>query len=303
LQKENETLQKTDGDIMSEKFNYVKLNLNPWPEFFASSYRYFFKNEKHITRICDFYVLIFMLDRTLLFTEDGATIELKKGEWYLQTPDLLQQGVTGSPAPAYFYIHFNAAGERLNDPNYPFIRSREEKKAICLPKRGFFDIKLMKPLFDQLNYCYINKSSDLISQQSIFLTILDNISVHKEEENGLANQICRYISENYNKDISCEILAEQFHFSTEYITKRLKQYCGQTPGQYLKQIRIARAKELLSNTDHTLMNITSEVGYHDPTVFYKAFKKETGMSPGGWRERSRGIVKYHTYFTNASFHF
>jgi len=232
-----------------------------------------------------------MLERNLLFLEDGTKIELKKGEWYVQRPNLLQQGSEGSLTPSYFYIHFYAEGEILDIESDPSIRNIFDDTIIILRKRGSFDIKLLKPLFDQLDYCYKNKPYDMLNEQSIFLSLLNfiTISVHKEESNGLAWQITQYISQNYYNDINCTMLSSKFHFSTEYINRKVKQYCGQTPVQYLQQIRIARAKDLLSNTDHTLSFITSEIGYHDTTVFYKAFKKQTGMSPGVWRERSRGL--------------
>lgn len=285
-------MQKMDGDSMlEEEIKLVKLKSNPWPEFCASSYRHFFKEEKHITRICNYYVLIFMLERALLFTEDGTEIELKKGEWYIQKPNLLQQGMKGNPAPSYFYIHFNAE-EEIDNLNKT-IRNKEDKTAIILIKRGLFDIKLLKPLFEQLDYSYKNKPHDILSGQSIFLSILKNITITTttEEGNGLAQKVTQYISGNYNKDINCRSMSEVFNFSTEYINRKVKQFCGLTPGQYLHQFRITRAKELLANTDHTLSYITSAIGYHDTTVFYKAFVKQTAMSPGEWRKKSRGICE------------
>jgi AraC-like DNA-binding protein len=225
-----------------------------------------------------------MLERTLSFAEDKKDIELNKGDWYVQRPGLLQQGISGSPAPSYFYIHFTAEELGIADENRP---------CVVLAKRGLFDHKLLRPLFDQLDYCSRLKAHDIMGIQSIFLSILNSISFwpHSEDGLGLGYKITQFISENYNKDIRCEVLADRFHFSTEYINRKVKQYSGLTPGQYLQQIRIARAMELLSNTDQILSLIAAEVGYHDTTVFYKAFRKQSGMSPGDWREKSRGMIR------------
>lgn len=280
---------KTDN----EDKNQIPISLNPWPECTGSSFRHFYHNEKHITRICDFYVLIFMLESSLIFREDGKDIVVNKGEWYIQRPDLLQQGIKGSPAPSYFYVHFSA--REIPPTETTSLNKDPNKSYVILPRRGNFDCKLLLPVFNQLDYCCRNKTISLLNCQSIFLSILHTISIsnYPEEKSGLGRQITKYISENYNKDINCNTLAEQFHFSTEYINRKVKQYCDQTPGQYLQQIRISRAKELLANTDHTLSCITKETGYHDTTVFYKAFKKQTGISPGNWRERSRGMDKWN----------
>jgi len=283
-------MQKMDGDRMVEEINLIKIKINPWPEFSNCSYRHFFQEERHITRICNYYVLIFMLERALLFTEDGTEIELEKGEWYIQRPNLLQQGKKGSPAPSYFYVHFNAE-EEIENPIIQIVKNGEDKTDITLVKRGFFNIKLFKPLFEQLDYSNKNRPYDILNAQSIFLAILKNITItiSTKESNELGQKITQYISENYNKDINCNMMSEVFHFSTEYINRKVKQYCGLSPGQYLQQFRITRAKELLANTDHTLSYIASTIGYHDTTVFYKAFVKQTALSPGVWRDKSRGI--------------
>lgn len=277
--------------MINENINYIKLNKNPWPEYSCASYRNFLDNEKHIERKANHFVLIFMLERTLFFSEEREDIILNKGEWYVQMPNLLQMGRKGSPAPSYFYIHFDAVGEEINNMNDISGQYQEDKSLILIKKRGTYDIKLLKPMFDQLNYYDKNKAFDLLSQQSIFLSILKHIAYfHQNEEgSGIGWQVTSYIKENYNKEISQELLAKHFHFSSEYIGRKVKNYCGLSPYQYLTNYRITRAKELLANTNHTLSYITSEIGLKDSTVFYKAFKKQTGISPGEWRKISRGI--------------
>jgi AraC-like DNA-binding protein len=275
----------------STDFDYIRLDKNPWPEYLCASYRSFRENERHITRIPSHYVLIFMLERRLFFSEEGREIELRDGEWYVQMPGLLQHGSQESPAPSYFYIHFNAAGEGLDKINYDFSHNPEESSSIFLLKSGSYDKLLLKPLFDQLDYLDKSKPYDMLSRQALFLSILKHITSfhHREEQGGLGWEITHFISENYNKALTNDLLSEHFHFSAEYIIRTLKAYSGLTPGQYLSQYRITRAKEFLTNTNHTLSCIALEVGYHDTTVFYKAFKKQTGISPGEWRKRSRGI--------------
>ncbi len=275
----------------STHFNYIKLAKNPWPEYLCASYRTFRDRERHITRIPNHYVLIFMLERTLFFSENGDEIHLNDGEWYIQMPGLLQQGNQGSPAPSYFYIHFHAAGEEIPGINYDPSLDLEDTSSVLLIKRGFYDKILLKPLFEQLDYLDKNKPYDILGRQALFLSVLKHItSFHrKEERSSLGWEIIRFISENYNRNLTNDLLSEHFHFSSEYIIRAVRKDSGLTPGQYLTQYRVTRAKELLANTNHTLSYIALEIGYHDTTVFYKAFKKQTGISPGEWRKRSRGI--------------
>ena len=71
-------------------------------------YKKFEPNEYHISRIVDFFVLIFMLRGSLHFIEDGVSVRVQEGEWYIQRKNLLQDADRPSPGAEYYYFHFNA---------------------------------------------------------------------------------------------------------------------------------------------------------------------------------------------------
>ena len=54
--------------------------------------------------------------------------------------------------------------------------------------------------------------------------------------------------------------------------------------QYLTSVRIRRARELLETTDYTVSEIGALVGYDNPLYFSRIFKKQTGVSPAGYRK-------------------
>ncbi|MDA3959078.1 AraC family transcriptional regulator [Oceanispirochaeta sp.] len=58
---------------------------------------------------------------------------------------------------------------------------------------------------------------------------------------------------------------------------------GETFIEYLTSVRISKAKLLLLNNNMKCADITFEVGYNDPHYFSYIFKKNTGISPGGFR--------------------
>ena len=55
------------------------------------------------------------------------------------------------------------------------------------------------------------------------------------------------------------------------------------PSDYLANLRMEKAKELLKNTDMRIREISFQVGYEDDRVFKRRFKKYTGMTPGEYR--------------------
>ena len=60
-------------------------------------YKKFEPNEYHISRIVDFFVLIFILRGSLHFIEDDVSVSVQEGEWYIQRKNLLQDADRPSP--------------------------------------------------------------------------------------------------------------------------------------------------------------------------------------------------------------
>jgi len=57
------------------------------------------------------------------------------------------------------------------------------------------------------------------------------------------------------------------------------------PAEYLANLRLEKAKELLCNTDMLIKEISVAVGYYDEGSFSRRFKKHTGVTPGQYREK------------------
>lgn len=92
--------------------------------------------------------------------------------------------------------------------------------------------------------------------------------------------ILRYLEENYEKDLSLKKIAEQFHLNPSYISQLIRSETGLTYTQYLTELRITKAKELLRTSSLTLAEISEAVGFNDYFYFIKKFKKEVGVTPG-----------------------
>ena len=96
-------------------------------------------------------------------------------------------------------------------------------------------------------------------------------------------QILEYINEHLNQDIKLADLAEllgmsQFHFSHQF-----KQSIGIAPYQYLLQQRVERAKQLLKQTDRSIMEIAFLCGFNSHSHLSKQFRQFTGMTPKAYR--------------------
>lgn len=80
-------------------------------------------------------------------------------------------------------------------------------------------------------------------------------------------------------------LAEIENYNATYYSDWFKQQTGVSPSMYLRSIRISRAKELLEDTNYTVMDIAVMVGYSSNSTFTRAFHSIVGMTPKEYRDR------------------
>ncbi len=94
----------------------------------------------------------------------------------------------------------------------------------------------------------------------------------------------RYINEYYHTPITVNQLAKIESYNVTYYNDWFKQQTGFSPSFYLRCIRINRAKELLVNTNFSVMEIAVMVGYSSNSTFTRAFHNMTGMTPKAYRD-------------------
>ncbi len=93
-----------------------------------------------------------------------------------------------------------------------------------------------------------------------------------------------YIQKNYNKDISLDEVSREVNISPYYFSKLFKDETGEGFVEYLTNIRIMKAKELIAANEYSMKEICQMVGYTDPNYFSRAFKKKVGVTPTEYKE-------------------
>ena len=88
-----------------------------------------------------------------------------------------------------------------------------------------------------------------------------------------------YVSQNYNKNLTNDELAELCGISTVYFRKLFTSLVGESPISYMHQIRINKAKELLKTDYGSLTTLSQTLGYPSLYDFSRDFKKRVGVSP------------------------
>lgn len=99
-------------------------------------------------------------------------------------------------------------------------------------------------------------------------------------------QAVLYIRENYNKDLNMAVVSNYISMNYSLFSYVFKLYTGYNFVNYLKDIRITKAKKLLETTDMLVLEIAQEVGYENDKNFMKIFKNICGVSPSEYRKNA-----------------
>ena len=245
----------------------------PMPYLTDCRLKQFGRNEFHCSRYCEYFVLIFMLKNTLTFTENQEPVSLQAGERYIQSKNTWQAASRPSPNAEYYYIHFQAE------------YTRDLTNRLKFPVRGTFQTELFLPILARLCTLAHQTPADHLELQGEFLRLLGMLYTQEQSYSALTVSLMRYLNENFSLPITARALSEQFHYSSEYLDRRMRRETGLTPHAYLTVIRLQNAKKLLERTELPVQKIGQECGFSDNSVFYRAFRKKFGMGPGAWRRK------------------
>ena len=100
-------------------------------------------------------------------------------------------------------------------------------------------------------------------------------------------QVRQYISENYDKNLSLQSVADHFYVSREYLSRSFKAEYKGSFSEYLLSCRMERAKVLLVEYNLPIKEVWRMLRFVDQTHFYKCFKRYFGMTPGEMRAASK----------------
>jgi len=103
------------------------------------------------------------------------------------------------------------------------------------------------------------------------------------DKSNVVKIILEYFDNNYMNNVSLDDMSRNMYLSSVYISKVFKEKTGESPINYLINLRLEKAKDLLISTESPVKAIAQAVGYNDAYYFSKLFKKYYGDSPCKFR--------------------
>ncbi len=147
--------------------------------------------------------------------------------------------------------------------------------------------KLLNNLIDeyrrQLKFSKYRMSGLLLDILSLMGRKKSNLLYGNSDINQKFVKICELMAQNYSKDMPIKQYAIMCNLSESRFTHRFSEIIGTSPKQYIINLRIDAAKELLINSDLSVLQIGESVGFLSQNYFSRIFKKQTGFSPTKYR--------------------
>lgn len=132
---------------------------------------------------------------------------------------------------------------------------------------------------------YIASASHILQAVASYLCMERMVSLHQQE---LPVQIDTYISEHYLDDIGVSALCDKFGIGKTFLYEIVKQNYGVGLAEYIRKLRIGKAKELLlSDPSLSLAEIASQCGFKDYNYFITVFKRMEGIPPKQFQIRQQ----------------
>ena len=146
---------------------------------------------------------------------------------------------------------------------------------------------------DMSKDCNSSEQSNHTSQFSVHSSQLNTSPHHYrletphviDEDQQMMQQLMKFIEEHVDDDgLRIDDMAQAVGLGRSVFYERLKALVGVSPIDFLRQLRMQRAKELIKRSSMNVSQVAYAVGFTDPKYFTKCFKKETGMTPSEYRD-------------------
>ncbi|MBE5734599.1 MAG: helix-turn-helix domain-containing protein [Clostridiales bacterium] len=261
--------------------------------YFKYGKNFNFKGEQH-----DFWEMIFIDSGKAVIVADNKEYTLSQGQTFFHKPNEVHKVYTGNQFANSAIISFECKSSQVKALADKVWELSEYEKSllnkIIQEAKNSYD--------DKLNEIYLTKMNkkhnapfggDQIIKNSIellIISLLRKITPVKTEKQNSEINLCatQLVSDvkdiltktlDVNEDISLDTLSYKLGFSKSYIKAQFKKQTGYSVIQYYINLKIDKAKELLSQQKYTVSEIADLLGFSSVYYFSRQFKTLTDMSP------------------------
>ena len=246
----------------------------------------------------DYYEFYFFLEGNVQIQVGEEMFAVRYGDMMLIPPGLSHRTVIINQDVPYrrfvFWISRDYCNHLLqSSPDYAYIMQyvEIEKRYLFHPDQVAFNAiqsKLLRLLEEMRSQKFGRDAQISICVNDVILSLNRlayemNTPQKKNSEYLLYRQLEEYIEEHLEEDLSLETLARKFFVSKYHIAHVFKDNIGMSIHQYITKKRLNLCKEAISGGT-SVTDAYHRFGFGDYSSFYRAFKKEFGISPKDYRD-------------------
>lgn len=225
--------------------------------------------------VMDCHNLMFITDGACDFYLDGEKLRLSAGDVIYYHVGSEREANNQSPGTRLYAFDFYLYGcDRLPLPSV----------------MHFSDFEQFMPNFRNLFFSWYEKSEGYkLVCSGIFMMILSSLlhPAARKNTNPHVTAMKEFIKNHLDETVTVDTLAKEVNLSTAYCGELFMKYEGVTIHEFINNLRINRAKDLLAEDQMSISEIASASGYSDVFYFSKKFKALTGMSPSEYRKSAQ----------------
>ena len=170
----------------------------------------------------------------------------------------------------------------------------------CLPEcEAYADELAMQCMTVMRELIYIGSDTIVTEMWDCLRKFVEKLVEVYQENNGkrkhwMIDQVLQYVEENYNTALSTRDIAGRFFMNTSYFSKLFHEKMGCTFSNYLINVRVEKAKMMLTQTNMKLYDIAEAVGYTNVQYFSTIFKEKEGLTPSAFRQMRSAVKDEYT---------
>ena len=250
------------------------------------------------------YELILVTEGTLYLRYMDEDFEVHSGEYLILPPSTSQREGYKKAYCAFYWIHFTVDMGSFPQRIYTGeMQSYQRAKCFMMPQsapipRAQKMAVQMKQLQDLTRNDYPDITLSAMTT-SIVTEIYGQLYAEKPMDSDpighkqIYSDIADYVRTNISKNLKIGEIADAFGYSSKYLSHLFSEVSGMSLKQFIMNAKIETASFFLTDSDRTVSEIASELGFSDVHNFSRAFKKVTGLSPSTYRNTYAKRMLYH----------
>lgn len=237
--------------------------------------------------------LLVIDEGSLRLTLRGEEIVVVAGEVAIVNPGYTHVGYAGEEGVTYRVIIFELLDQFAKDRN-----AANALRPILNGTAAFSSVVREDAIFSSI----VEEISDVCTHPAedsglrllglVYLLLARLNSAHLEPrpvsplyEKRLQN-VLAYLAEHYSEDISVRGLSTQFGYEVSYFCRLFLRVTGLRATEYIRILRLEKARKLLKTSDDSITNIATACGFSDANYFARCFKTHYGVTAGDYRKKN-----------------